>query len=111
MNVRVTSAERKEQRADEVPAAVLVITQDDIRRSDLTKVPEILRLVPGMHIAEINANEWAGAVRGFNGLYSDKLLVLIDGRSIYNRGFSGVFWDAQNLISSDIDRIEVIRGR
>jgi iron complex outermembrane recepter protein len=110
LNIKITSAERREQRADEVPAAVFVITQDDIRRSGMTKLPELFRLVPGMQTAQINANEWAVAVRGFNSLYSDKLLVLIDGRSLYNRGFSGVFWDEQNLMVSDIDRIEVIRG-
>jgi iron complex outermembrane receptor protein len=110
MNIKITSAERKEQRADEVPAAVYVITQDDIRRSGMTKLPEIFRLVPGMQVAQVNASEWAVSVRGFNSVYSDKLLVLIDGRSLYNRGFSGVFWDAQNVVVSDIDRIEVIRG-
>jgi iron complex outermembrane receptor protein len=110
MHIKITSAERKEERADEVSAAVFVITHDDIRRSGMTKLPELFRLVPGMQIAQINANEWAVAVRGFNNLYSDKLLVLIDGRSLYNRAFSGVFWDAQNMMVSDIDRIEVIRG-
>ncbi|HLG58148.1 MAG TPA: TonB-dependent receptor [Vicinamibacterales bacterium] len=110
MNIKITSAERKEQRADDVPAAVYVITQDDIRRSGMTKLPEIFRLVPGMQVAQMNASEWAVSVRGFNSVYSDKLLVLIDGRSLYNRGFSGVFWDAQNVVVSDIDRIEVIRG-
>jgi len=110
MNIRITSAERKEQRADDVPAAVSVITQDDIRRSGLTTLPEIFRLVPGMQVAQMNASEWAVSVRGFNSMYSDKLLVLIDGRSLYNRGFSGVFWDGQHIMVSDIDRIEVIRG-
>jgi iron complex outermembrane receptor protein len=110
MNMRITSAERKTQRAEDVPAAVYVITQEDIRRSGLTKLPEIFRLVPGVQVARVNASEWAVSVRGFNSLYSDKLLVLIDGRSLYNRAFSGVFWDGQNVMASDIDRIEVIRG-
>jgi iron complex outermembrane receptor protein len=110
MNLRITSAERKEERANDVSAAVFVITQDDIRRSGLTKLPEILRLAPGMQVDQVNANEWAVSVRGFNSVFSDKLLVLIDGRSLYNRGFSGVFWDSQNMMVSDIERIEVIRG-
>jgi iron complex outermembrane receptor protein len=110
MTVRITSAERKEQRPEDVAAPVYVITQDDIRRSGLTKLPEIFRLVPGVQVAQVNANEWAVSVRGFNSLYSDKLLVLVDGRSLYNRGFSGVFWDGQNMMASDIERIEVIRG-
>jgi iron complex outermembrane receptor protein len=110
LNVRIISAERREQRAEDVPAAVHVVTQEDIRRSGSTELPEILRLVPGVQVARLNGSEWAVSVRGFNSLYSDKLLVLIDGRSMYTRGFSGVFWDAQNIMVSDIDRIEVIRG-
>jgi iron complex outermembrane receptor protein len=110
MNIRITSAERKEQRAEDAAAAVYVITQDDIRSSGLTKLADLFRLVPGMQVARVNASEWAVSVRGFNSVYSDKLLVLIDGRSLYNRGFSGVFWDGQNMMVSDIERIEVIRG-
>ena len=110
LDVRITSAERKEQRAEDAAAAVYVITQDDIRRSGLVDLPDILRLAPGVQVAQVNGTEWAVSVRGFNGVYSDKLLVLIDGRSLYNRGFSGVFWDDQAIVSSDIDRIEVIRG-
>ena len=110
MNMRITSADRKDERASDVSAAIFVITQEDIRRSGLTKLPEILRLVPGMQIDQVNANEWAVSVRGFNSMFSDKLLVLIDGRSVYNRGFSGVFWDGQNMMLSDIERIEAIRG-
>jgi iron complex outermembrane receptor protein len=110
MNIRITSAERKDQRADDAAAAVHVITQDDIRRSGMTKLAELFRVVPGMQVARVNASEWAVSVRGFNGLFSDKLLVLIDGRSLYNRGFSGVFWDGLNMMVSDIERIEVIRG-
>ena len=84
MNIEITSASRKEQRADAVPGAVYVISQDDIRRSGMTTVPELLRLVPGLQVAEINANKWAISSRGFNGLFSNKLLVLVDGRSIYD---------------------------
>jgi iron complex outermembrane receptor protein len=110
MNLQITSASRKEQRLGDVPAAVYVITQDDIRRSGMTTVPELLRLVPGVQVARINANKWAVSVRGFNGLYSNKLLVLVDGRSVYNRLFSGVLWDSEDVVLDDVDRIEVIRG-
>jgi iron complex outermembrane recepter protein len=110
LNIRVTSAARKAQRAEDVPAAVYVITQDDIRRSGLRTLPEIFRLVPGMQVAQINPNKWAVSIRGFNDLYANKVLVLVDGRSIYNRVFSGVLWNLQDLVLDDIERIEVIRG-
>jgi len=110
MKIQVTSASRKEQRADEVPAAVFVITQDDIRRSGMRTLPELFRMVPGVQVAEINSSTWAVSIRGLNDQYSNKLLVLIDGRSIYQRAFSGVFWDAADLVLDDIDRIEVVRG-
>jgi iron complex outermembrane receptor protein len=110
MNIEVTSASRKEQRADAVPAAVYVITQDDIRRSGMTTVPELLRLVPGLDVAQINANKWAVSARGFNGLFSNKLLVLVDGRSIYDPLNSGQFLETEDLVLEDIDRIEVVRG-
>ena len=84
MEIEVTSASRHEQSADDVPAAVYVITRDEIRRSGLTSIPELLRLAPGVQVARINSNKWAVSVRGFNGrLYSNKLLIMIDGRSIY----------------------------
>jgi iron complex outermembrane receptor protein len=110
MNIEVTSASRKEQRAGDVAAAVFVITQDDIRRSGMTTIPDLLRLAPGVEVAQINSNKWAVSVRGFNALFANKLLVLVDGRSIYNRIFSGVLWDTEDLVLDDIDRIEVIRG-
>ena len=110
MSIEITSASRKEQRSADAAAAVFVITQDDIRRSGMTTIPDLLRLAPGVEVAQINSNKWAVSVRGFNGLYANKLLVLVDGRSIYNRIFSGVFWDAEDLMLDDIDRIEVIRG-
>jgi iron complex outermembrane recepter protein len=110
MNIEVTSASRKEERAADVAAAVYVITRDDIRRSGMTTIPDVLRLAPGVDVAQINSNKFAVSVRGFNGLYANKLLVLIDGHRIYNKLFSGVIWDAQDLMLDDIDRIEVIRG-
>ncbi len=110
LSVEVVSASRKEQRLADVPAAVFVLTHDDIRRSGMTSVPELLRLVPGVDVAQLNANKWAVSVRGFNALYANKLLVLVDGRSIYNHLFSGVFWDTLDMPVDDIDRIEVVRG-
>lgn len=110
MSIEITSASRKQQRAADVAAAVFVITHEDIRRSGMTTIPDLLRLAPGVDVAHINSNKWAVSVRGFNGLYANKLLVLVDGRSVYNRLFSGVLWDAEDLMLDDIERIEVIRG-
>ncbi len=110
MNVEVTSAFKKAQNVKDVPAAVYVINQEDIRRSGATSIPELLRMVPGVNVAKIDNGNWAISIRGFNGLFSDKLLVLMDGRILYDPLFSGVFWDVQDTILEDIDRIEVIRG-
>ena len=110
MNIEVTSASKKVQRVADVGAAVFVITQEDMRRSGTRSIPEALRLAPGVQVARIDANKWAVSIRGFNGRFANKLLVLIDGRSVYTPLFSGVFWDAQDTILTDIDRIEVIRG-
>jgi len=110
MRIEVTAAGRKQQQAVNVAAAVYVITGDDIRHSGLTTLPDVLRMAPGVEVAQINSNKWAVSIRGFNSLYANKLLVLIDGRNLYNRLFSGVLWDAQNPMLDDIDHIEVIRG-
>ena len=110
MDVEVTSANRKPQRAGDVAAAVFVITQEDIRRSGATSVPEVLRMAPGVEVARIDANKWAVTARGFNGGFANKLLVLLDGRSMYTRLFSGVFRDTLDTELADIDRIEIIRG-
>jgi iron complex outermembrane receptor protein len=110
MDMEVTSAARKEQTLSETAAAVFVITQEDIRRSGMTSIPELLRLAPGVNVAQIDASKWAVSVRGFTGRFSNKLLVLIDGRRVYTPLFSGVFWDVQDTLLEDIDRIEVIRG-
>jgi iron complex outermembrane receptor protein len=110
MKIQMTSASRKEQRAGDVPSAVFVVTADDIRRSGMRTLPELLRLVPGVQVAQINSSSWAVSIRGFNDQFANKLLVLVDGRSIYKRAFSGVFWDAEDLVLDDIERIEVIRG-
>src|SRR5688572_9731255 len=110
MNVEVTSVSRKAQKLADTAAAVFVITQDDIRRSGATSIPEVLRIVPGLSVARINGNLWAISARGFNGQYANKLLVLIDGRSVYTPVLSGVHWDVQDTLMEDIERIEVIRG-
>lgn len=110
MNVQVYSAAKHSQKASETPAAVSVISQEDIRRSSFTTIPEMLRLVPGLDVAQINANQWAIGSRGFNDLYANKLLVLMDGRSVYTPLFSGVYWDTIDYVLPDLDRIEVIRG-
>ena len=110
MNVEVSSASKKDQRLLRTAAAVFVLTQEDIRRSGATNIPDLLRLVPGLDVAQIDASDWAVTSRGFNGRFADKLLVLIDGRSLYSPDFAGVLWQVQNLMLEDIDRIEVIRG-
>jgi iron complex outermembrane recepter protein len=110
MNVEVTSVSRKGEKLSETAAAVFVITQDDIRRSGATSIPEILRIVPGLDVARVNGNVWAISARGSNGQFANKLLVMIDGRSVYTPLFSGVFWDVQDTLLEDVDRIEVIRG-
>jgi iron complex outermembrane receptor protein len=110
VNVQVTSVSKKESDAFTSPAAITVITQDDIRRNGFTSIPDALRLVPGMDVAQVNASQWAVSARGFNSQLSDKLLVLVDGRSVYTPAFSGVIWELQDLVMEDLDRIEVIRG-
>jgi iron complex outermembrane recepter protein len=110
MNESVTSVSKKETKFAQSAAAIFVINQEDIRRSGLTSIPELLRMVPGINVARIDANKWAVSARGFNGRWSGKMQVLIDGRSVYTPFFSGVYWDVQDLILEDVDRIEVIRG-
>ena len=106
----VTSVAKRSQRLNDTAAAVYVITQEEIRRAGIYSIPEALRLVPGMQVAKNGANRWGVASRGFNGGLNNKLLVLIDGRTVYTPVFSGVYWDDQGTSINDIDRIEVIRG-
>lgn len=87
-----------------------MITQEDIRRSGATDIPDLLRMVPGLDVAQINANTWAISARGFNLQFANKLLVLVDGRAVYSPLFGGVYWDTVDVPLEDIDRIEVIRG-
>lgn len=110
LEVVVTSVSRKAQTLSDAASAIYVITREDIRRSGMTHIPELLRMVPGMHVARIDANKWAISTRGFNGRYANKLLVLMDGRSLYTPLYSGVYWDVQDTVLEDIERIEVIRG-
>jgi iron complex outermembrane receptor protein len=110
MNIEVTSASKKEQKMSRIASAMFVITQEDIRRSGATNIPDLLRMVPGLDVAQINGSIWEISSRGFNAQYADKLLVLIDGRTVYTPLFAGVYWDVQDVPLEDIDRIEVIRG-
>jgi iron complex outermembrane recepter protein len=110
MSIEVYSAAKKKQRLSDSAAAVYVLTQDDIRRSGVTTIPEALRLVPGVEVGRISSNTWAITIRGFNERFANKLLVLIDGRSVYTPLFAGVYWDVQDVVLEDVDRIEVIRG-
>lgn len=110
MNIEVTSVSKTEERLGGAAAAIAVVNSEDIRRFGFTTIPEALRLLPGIHVARRNSNSWAVSARGFSSVNSEKLLVLSDTRSIYTPLFSGVFWDVQDQIMEDIDRIEVIRG-
>ena len=110
MQIEVTSAAKKPQKLSQTATAIYVITSEDIRRSGVTSIPEALRMAPGVQVARIDQNKWAISIRGFNYLFSEKLLVLIDGRTLYNALFSGVFWDIQDTLLEDVARIEVIRG-
>ena len=110
MNITVTSVSKKESKLSESAAAIFVLTQEDIRRSGVTCVPEALRMVPGLQVAQINSNVWSISARGFNHRFANKLLVLMDGRTLYTPVFSGVYWHEQDTVLEDVERIEVIRG-
>ncbi len=108
--IKVHSVSKREEALTEAAASIFVITHQDIRQSGATTIPEVLRLAPNLQVARINATQYAITARGFNNLVSNKLLVLVDGRTIYTPLFSGVFWDQQDLVLEDIERIEVISG-
>jgi len=110
MNIKVSSVSRTEEKLSRTASAVFVITQEDIRRSGALNIPDLLRMVPGVDVGQINANTWAIAVRGFNSRFSNKLMVLLDGRRLYIPTTGGVFWDVVDVPLEDIERIEVIRG-
>ena len=109
-NVKVTSVSKKAEKATDAAAAVYVVTQDDIHRAGAQRLTEALRLVPGLEVAQIDALNYAVSARGFNNQYANKLLVLVDGRTVYSPSFSGTYWEQIDTVMDDIDRIEVIRG-
>jgi iron complex outermembrane recepter protein len=110
MSIQVTSVSKTEQTLSHTASAVFVILQKDIGRSGATNIPDLLRMVPGMDVSQINGNTWAISARGFNGRFSNELLVLVDGRPVYTQTSGGVYWDVLDLPLEDIERIEVIRG-
>jgi iron complex outermembrane receptor protein len=110
MNVEVTSVSRTREVLRDAAAAVAVVTNETLRRSGATSIPDALRLVPGIHVGEQTSSSWAVSARGFSNVNSEKLLVLSDSRSIYTPLVSGVFWDMQDYLLEDVERIEVIRG-
>src|SRR5438552_4487088 len=109
-NIKITSVSRHAERLSDAPAAIFVITGEDIRRSGATRLSEALRLAPNLEVARTSASSYAISARGFNGTAANKLLVLIDGRIVYAPLFSGVFWDAHDVMLEDVERIEVISG-
>jgi iron complex outermembrane receptor protein len=110
LNVEITSVSKKRQLLSDAPAAIFVISSDDLRRSGATSIPEALRMVPGINVARIDSNKWAITSRGFNGRFANKLLVVIDGRTVYSPSFSDVYWEVQDTMLEDVERIEIIRG-
>jgi iron complex outermembrane receptor protein len=110
MDIEVTSVSKKPQKKSEAAAAIFVITNTDLQRWGVTNVPDALRRVPGLQVARIDANKWAITSRGFNSRFANKLLVLVDGRSVYTPLFAGVYWEANEVMLEDVERIEVIRG-
>ncbi|HXN50921.1 MAG TPA: TonB-dependent receptor plug domain-containing protein [Candidatus Acidoferrum sp.] len=108
--IEVTTASKVPVKATRTPAAIYVITQEDIRRSGATSIPEALRMAPGVEVARVDSNTWSLGVRGFESTLSRSVLVLIDGRSVYTPLFAGVYWQVQDTLLEDIDRIEIIRG-
>ncbi len=116
MNVEVTSISMRPEKLTEVASAIQVITGEDIHRSGVTRLPEALRLASNLQMSQANSHDWAITARGFNGLPSaggvlaNKLLAMVDGRIIYNPLFGGVYWDVQNVLLEDVDRIEVVSG-
>jgi iron complex outermembrane receptor protein len=109
-NLRVTSAALRPERYADVPASIYVITHDEIRRSGATSLPEALQLAPNLEVSRVSATAFAVTARGFQNVITNKLLVLLDGRTLYTSVLSGVLWDAQDVMLEDVDRIEVVSG-
>ncbi len=110
MDLEVTLLSRRPQRVTETPAALAILTGDELRRIGVHSLPDALRLAPGFQVGQVDANKWVVASRGFAGLFANKLLVLVDGRSVYTPLFSGVFWESQGVLMEDVERLEIIRG-
>src|SRR6266516_4160343 len=110
LNIEVTSVSRRPEKLSETASAIQVITQEDIRRSGATSLPEALRLAPNLQVAQVDSHDWAISARGFNNTLANKLLVMIDGRAVYTPLYAGVFWEVQNVLLEDVDRIEVVSG-
>lgn len=110
MDLEVTAIMKSATRLSDTPGAIYVLSNDDVKRTGATTIPEALRLVPGLNVARIDSNEWPISARGFNGQFSNKLLVIVDGRSIYTPFYSGVWWDQQDVKIENNERIEVMRG-
>jgi iron complex outermembrane receptor protein len=110
MDIQVTSVSKGPEDFSKAASAIFFLTQEDLRRSGVNTIPEALRMVPGVQVSQIDSSTWAISARGFNSRFANKLLVLIDGRSVYTHVFAGVFWDEQDLVLEDVERIEVIRG-
>jgi iron complex outermembrane receptor protein len=110
MNIKVISVARTDTTIARTASAIFIITEKDIRNSGATNIPDLLRMVPGMDVAQIDANTWAISARGLNDRFSNELFVLVDGRSVYTPTFGGAYWDVLDLPLEDIARIEVIRG-
>jgi iron complex outermembrane receptor protein len=109
-NVLVTSVSGRAEPLSAAAASVYVITQDDIRRSGATTLPEALRLAPNLFVTRVDTGQYGISARGFNSVIANKLLVLVDGRTVYTPLFSGVFWDMQDVMLEDVERIEIISG-
>ncbi len=110
MDIDVTSVSKRPERLFETASAIQVITADDVRRSGATSLPEALRLASNLEVAQIDSRQWAITARGFNNVFADKMLVVVDGRSVYTPLYAGVYWDVQDTLLADLDRIEVISG-
>jgi iron complex outermembrane receptor protein len=109
-DVKISSVSKKSERLSDAPAAAYVISRDDIVRSGATSIPEMLRLAPNLQVAQLSSSSYAISARGFNGALANKLLVMIDGRSVYSPLYAGVYWDMQDVLSDNVERIEVISG-
>jgi len=109
-DINITSVAKKPQKLSLAASSIFVLSQEDIKRSGVTTIPDALRMVPGVQVAKLDANKWAISIRGFNDVFSNKLLVLMDGRSVYSPFFGGAYWDTVDTVLDDVERIEVIKG-